>query len=79
MTEKERVEEAVESTENFKTCPYCGGGGTKRLHPETIEGIYSECPKCGAIGGIARKPSGGLYMHWTVKELAESYRKQETD
>lgn len=26
MTEKERVEEAVESTENFKTCPYCGGG-----------------------------------------------------
>ena len=24
--EKERVEEAVDSTENFKTCPFCGGG-----------------------------------------------------
>jgi len=26
MTEKERVEEAVEATENFKKCPFCGGG-----------------------------------------------------
>lgn len=78
MKEKERVEEAVESTQNFNTCPFCGGG-TKRLYPETITGIYSECPKCGAVGEITRKDSGGLYMHWTIAELAEAYRTQGAD
>lgn len=78
MTEKEKVEEAVEATENFKTCPFCDGK-VQRLHPLEVTGIYSKCPKCGAVGGIARNKSGELYMHWTVKELADYYRTQERD
>ena len=64
MAERERIEKALAETENFKKCPFCGEE-LQRITPQTLEGIYTYCKKCGSTGGISRSPDGGLYMYWT--------------
>lgn len=77
MSEKTKVKRIVNATENFHTCPFCGAT-PERLDPLHTEGVYSYCPKCGATGGVNRKPDGGLYMYWTAGRYAHSVEEDPT-
>lgn len=55
---------------DYSTCRFCGESLRKATGAK-IYGIYSACPACGAIGGIAPDENGDMCMYWIAGSVPQ--------